>query len=303
MVSAHADRLLGIDWGTTNRRAYLIDRAGQVLQMHADGEGLLAVKGGFAASLAALRATLGAADVPVLMSGMVGSAGGWQEVPYLDINVSLTDLPEHVVAVPGATRVAIVPGYRLRGAAVDVMRGEEMQLLGAAAMGVRDGTLILPGTHSKWVDVHHAANQAAIVRFATYMTGELFAMLGRDGTLAALLAPAPHDDAAFIAGLDAAQLARPLSAALFGARAHVVTGAMTAAQARSYVSGLLIGAEFAGEAGGADPAHRDRTVHLVGSAALAERYAQAARHVGLHPVLLDPDAVYAAALRRFFDKI
>jgi 2-dehydro-3-deoxygalactonokinase len=41
------------------------------------------------------------------------------------------------------------PGYRYRsGAAVDVMRGEETQLLGAVALGHRDGWLVLPGTHS-----------------------------------------------------------------------------------------------------------------------------------------------------------
>jgi 2-dehydro-3-deoxygalactonokinase len=90
---------------------------------------------------------------------------------------------------------------------------------------------------------------------------------------------------------------------LFGARARVVTGAMTAAQARSYVSGLLIGAEFAADVKHSAPAPPVRPVHLIGSAALAARYAQAALHFGLHPVPLDPDAVYLAALKCFFGKV
>ena len=52
--------ILGIDWGTSNRRAYLIDHGGRCLAEHADGEGLLAVRGGFADSLAKLRATMSA---------------------------------------------------------------------------------------------------------------------------------------------------------------------------------------------------------------------------------------------------
>ena len=43
--------LLGIDWGTSNRRAYLVDRAGTCLRRHADGQGLLAVNGDFAGAL------------------------------------------------------------------------------------------------------------------------------------------------------------------------------------------------------------------------------------------------------------
>jgi 2-dehydro-3-deoxygalactonokinase len=67
--------MIAVDWGTTNRRAYLIDAEGQVLQTERDGMGLLAVPpGGFADEIAAIRAKLG--DLPVLLAGMVGSARG-----------------------------------------------------------------------------------------------------------------------------------------------------------------------------------------------------------------------------------
>jgi len=293
-------RLLGIDWGSSNRRAYVVDAAGACLATRADDQGMLAVRPDFAGSFAALVASMAIGpDVPAVASGMVGSAQGWREVPYLDIGVPLEALPDHVVRVddPRAGRPCfIVPGYVQRGEHVDVMRGEETQLLGAVALGRRDGWFVLPGTHSKWV---HLAD-GVIRRIATFMTGELFAMVSAHGTLAPLLAGAEEDDAAFVAGLDAARRGAPLSNALFGVRARVVSGAMPAAQARSFVSGLLVGTEFVaavGLAGGTVPPT------CIGSPVLRARYARAAVHFGITLAGLDPDRVYCAALARFLDRI
>ena len=47
---------IGIDWGTTHRRAALIGTDGTLLSERADGEGALACKGRFRASLEALVA-------------------------------------------------------------------------------------------------------------------------------------------------------------------------------------------------------------------------------------------------------
>ena len=296
-------RLVGIDWGTSNRRAYLVDAAGACLAAHADGEGMLAARPGFAASLAGLLARMdGGTGVSVVAAGMIGSAQGWREVPYLDTDVPLDALPDHLYRVddPAAGRpVWIVPGYAQRGLEVDVMRGEETQLLGALALGRRDGWFVLPGTHSKWVRLE----DGVIRRIATFMTGELFATLAAHGTLAPLMADgdagADHDEA-FADGLDAARRGAPLSHALFGARARVVTGAMPAAHTRAWVSGLLIGAEFVaarawtGDAG---------TLVCIGADALRGRYARAARHFGVGFDALDPDRVFCAALARFIDRI
>ena len=281
--------LLGIDWGTSNRRAYLVDRAGTCLRRHADGQGLLAVNGDFAGSLAALRHALQVDEtVPVVMAGMVGSASGWQEVPYLGADVALADLPRHLVAVRAAARCRIVPGYAAEAPDVDVMRGEETQLLGS---GVRDGWIVLPGTHSKWVYLR----ADRVERLSTFMTGELFALLGAHGTLRASMAGEAADDGAFADGLRQAQRRAPLTHSLFGVRARAVTGRMAAAQVRSYVSGLLIGTEFV-----AAGLHDDAgTLHLIASDALAGRYAQAAAHFGLRAITLDPDQVFLAALSHF----
>jgi len=103
---------------------------------------------------------------------------------------------------------------------------------------------------------------------------------------------------AFVAGLDEARGGAPLSNALFGVRARVVTGAMPATQARSFVSGLLIGAEFVAALAGAGV-----DLVCIGSATLRDRYTRAARHFGVALAGLEPEHVYCAALARFIDRI
>jgi 2-dehydro-3-deoxygalactonokinase len=301
MHAAHR-RLLGIDWGTSNRRAYLVDAAGDCIDSRADDQGILAARPDFAPSLAALLADMGVDPaVPVLASGMIGSAQGWRETPYLETGVALEDLPRRLVPVQGdgAGRAClIVPGYRFQDGdgRVDVMRGEEMQLLGAVAQGRRDGWFVLPGTHSKWVRLE----DGAIRYVSTFMTGELFATLGKQGTLAPLM-DGPDDKGAFAAGVDAATRRAPLTQALFGIRARAVTGAMPAAQVRSFVSGLLIGAELVaardlvGDAGAA--------VASIAAPRLHGHYATAAARLGIGLQALDPDAVYRAALGMFLDRM
>jgi 2-dehydro-3-deoxygalactonokinase len=289
--------ILGIDWGTSNRRAYLIDQSGACLAEHEDNQGMLAVggRGRFGASLAGLLDAMQLpADVPVIMSGMVGSASGWQEVNYLDASVPLAGLPGHLAAVTDpawAGRCHIVPGYCYRnGAAVDVMRGEETQLLGAVALGHRDGWIVLPGTHSKWVLLRDGVIQS----LATYMTGELFAMLSAGGTLSAMMGGDTTDAEGFAAGLNQAARNEPLSNTLFRVRAGVVSKAAPPQQAAATVSGLLIGAEFAAAA-----AQAGQGITVIGSPALAARYAAAANHFGLQCRVLDPHQVYCTAISQF----
>ncbi|TFW22915.1 2-dehydro-3-deoxygalactonokinase [Massilia arenosa] len=294
-----SEYLLGIDWGSTNRRAYLLDADGQCLRQHADGTGMLAARGRFAEALADLCRDLRVpAGTPVVMSGMVGSAQGWHEVPYLTPDVPLTDLPRQLARLAGPEApVGIVPGYRLPASAdggVDVMRGEETQLLGALALGAAGGWFILPGTHSKWARLEGER----LAQWSTYMTGELFAALGQGGTLAALMAAgAEHDAQAFDSGVAAARVGGALTHALFTVRARVVTGDLPAAQARSFVSGLLIGTEFTACA---LPAGTE--LAIIGSPALAARYQDAARHFSLRTRIIDPDRAYCAALGRFMKK-
>src|SRR5436305_780546 len=95
---------IGLDWGTTHRRAALISTTGELMEERSDGEGALACRGRFQAALEALLADWPQAQgpLPVVMAGMVGSAIGWQVVPYLDAATPLSDLGRHLVPVDGA---------------------------------------------------------------------------------------------------------------------------------------------------------------------------------------------------------
>ncbi len=166
------DAFLAVDWGTTNRRVYRIE-GGQVVATDRDARGVTAVPAdGFPAEVADLRARFG--DLPMLLAGMVGSTIGWRDVPYVGVPAGIDTIAPRLGWIDD--RTAIVPGLSFRdGARADVMRGEEIQLLGAIAAGLvpRDGLLCQPGTHCKWARVAGGV----VVDFTTAMTGELFALL------------------------------------------------------------------------------------------------------------------------------
>ena len=293
---------IGIDWGTTNRRAALISDSGELLAERADDEGALGCNGRFRESLELLLAAWpeAGATLPVVMAGMVGSAIGWQVAPYLKGDTPLAELGRHLVPVadaPAGRRWAIVPGFSLHGddGAVDVMRGEETQLFGALHLlgaDASDGYYVLPGTHSKWVRLR----QGRIVELRTYLTGELFALLRQHGTLASAMQGATGAmdaaDPAFARGVQDAAKRPTLTHALFGARARVVTGALVPEAAAAYVSGLLIGAEWADVQSAAD-----EPVRVIGEPVLAALHAVGAAQHGRRLELLGAREIQLAAWR------
>ncbi len=307
--------VVGVDWGTTHRRAYGLNQGGQCVAETSDDEGALACKGRFPQALQVLLQSMQAQPQVVILSGMVGSALGWQVVPYVDGAVALPELAGQLAPVADASLptpagapspapnrpipVSIVPGYCVRDATgrPDVMRGEETQLLGAHCLGHSDGWFVLPGTHSKWVEMR----AGRVLQLRTYMTGELFDLLGRHGTLAAAAgsAEAPWDEAAFAQGVQAARSGAALSNQLFGCRARVVSGDMAASSSRAYLSGLLIGTELqdvlSDPASQGTRAGKGATFNLIGSEALAKLYQAAAGVLGLHFNVLDARAAFIAA--------
>ncbi len=287
--------LIGLDWGTTSLRAYRIDLAGRVLELRNRDAGILKVADrDFAGTLAA---TVGdwlaaAPHLPVLAAGMIGSRQGWREVPYAPLPAGLAELAAGLVAVAGegGRTVLLVPGLIRPAAAADfpdVMRGEETQIMGdlAAGHGTDQRCYVLPGTHSKWA----WCEGGRIVRFATYMTGEVYDVLVRHSILGRLMEPGEPDDAAFAAGLERA--ARSAGAGpgqllhdLFSTRTLGLTGAMPPPALASYLSGLLIGAEIAA----ADT--RTGAVTVLGSSTLARLYDRAATAAGLRVTVGETDA-------------
>lgn len=283
-----ADRAayIAIDWGTTNRRAYAMTRAGVVLDSLHDDRGVLALKpGAYPAEIAALRERLGA--YPVLAVGMVGSNRGWLEAPYVSAPATLDRLADACTeAAPG---VHIVPGIALRnGKRPDVMRGEEIQILGAIRAGAAPPTALFcqPGTHNKWIETV----DGAITDFTTVMTGEIYALLRGQGVLAGMLDGPVADGAPFRRGLRRGIASHNVAATLFEVRAGVLLGRLAPDDAAAYASGILIGADI-----GTREDLARRSVHVVGSGALSALYAVAITEAGGTPVLV-PDGSTTAGI-------
>lgn len=274
---------VAVDWGTTNRRVFHVAADGRVSRQLSDDRGVLAVTD-FPAEVAALRAQAG--NVPLLLAGMVGSNRGWIEVPYVAAPAGLGEI------VAGLARpqagVAIVPGIVMRDPVrPDIMRGEEVQIIGALALGqIGDGLVCLPGTHTKWAEIE----DGRIVRFRTVMTGDVMAALKARSILSDLLAHEPACDAVFEAGVDHAIDTPDLNAELFSVRARVVTGQMTPADAASRISGLLIGADVRIGLG----RERADVVTLIGTPGLCARFALALERAGRESIVVDGEAAFVA---------
>ncbi len=278
--------LLGIDWGTTSWRGYLLGRAGQVLARREADCGLTAIRDRDFAG--ALRAACGDwldawPDLPRLACGMVGSRDGWREAPYVACPADLDGLGRGLVAVDG---LHIVPGLVQTGRP-DVLRGEETQILGVAGHDTADRVLLLPGTHAKWVRVAGGR----VVDFATAMTGELYGLLARQSILSRTVdTDAPLDEAAFAEGVAAGHDRGLVD--LFGIRALGLLGRAGPAALAARLSGLLIGAEIA--AFGQD---WPGPVTVIGGAGLSHRYVTALALCG-RVAAAGPDDAVALGLWR-----
>lgn len=282
---------IAVDWGTTNRRAWRIGPEGEVEEACADGAGITSVPAdGFAAAAAALRERLG--DLPMLLGGMIGSDRGWRNVPYVPCPADAARLAGGIAWIDA--RTGIVPGVcQPDPAAPEVMRGEEVQIMGALASGAlpQDALVCCPGTHAKWVRLE----AGRITRFATWMTGEVFALVTRHSILAPLLAGEAEADADFAAGVAAAADGDALGH-LFALRAGALLGHPRGAGA-SHASGLLIGAEVRAALG----RFGDAVPFLIGRPDLGALYAAALAQIrgeALPPTqVIDGEAAFRDGIR------
>ncbi len=281
--------LIGVDWGTSNLRAWAFDGEGAISATRKLASGISAVRDGDYASV--LRDLIGAwtdGGVPILLGGMIGSRQGWHEAPYLACPAAPSSLAASALRFDtGLGPGWIVPGVSCANASGghDVMRGEEVQLLGA---GVPDGIVVLPGTHSKWVRMQGGA----IRQFRTFMTGELFALLRTHSLLGRLMEDGPGDPNAFDRGVDRALADPALTALLFSVRTEGLFGRIEPHGLADYLSGLLVGAELVA-------ADRAASTTIIGEGALVERYVRAMDRAGFaSPQVVAGDEAAAAGLWR-----
>jgi 2-dehydro-3-deoxygalactonokinase len=282
---------IALDWGTTSFRAYLVATGGAIVESRTDQAGILSVADG--AFEAAFERHVAGWDmqVPVLASGMITSRQGWLEVPYVSCPAGLGELAAGVrrLRCAGGREIVFVPGVSCRpeGAAPDVIRGEETQVLGAA---VSDGVAVTRGTHCKWLEI----KEGRIQRFATFMTGELYAVLKEHSILGRLMSGtgSETDEEGFARGvrrgLSERDSAGGMLHALFSVRTHGLFGDLRSDQLASYLSGLLLGAEIAGARAMFSPG--TRPISIIGVAELAGPFGTALTMAGLNGKAAPADA-------------
>jgi 2-dehydro-3-deoxygalactonokinase len=298
-MSDASPAIAAADWGTSHLRVWLLDAAGNVLSERRSAEGLLALKpGDFSAVLESHLDAMGAPKtLPAIICGMAGSRQGWVEATYVLVPASIGDILAGAVAAPGTSRdVRIIPGIAQREeSAPDVMRGEETQLAGIAALSSGNHLVCMPGTHSKWVET----NDGTVTGFGSWLTGELFSLLSRQSILRHSLGEGPAsvspDNATFRRWCsDALSEGGDVGARLFRIRASTLLLDLSPADAAAALSGLLIGAEIASAerrfAGAGGP------VTLVASSSLAKLYEAALNMAGREVRVVDGDKVVRAGL-------
>ncbi|OOY10722.1 2-dehydro-3-deoxygalactonokinase [Thioclava sp. F36-7] len=285
-MSDAAPDWIAADWGTTHLRVWAM-RGREVLDRRSSEQGMgKLTPAEFGPVLEDAVAGWGAA--PVVTCGMVGSRQGWAEAPYAPVPCAaqprLVRVPDHA-----ARPVYIACGLR-QDSPPDVMRGEETQIAGFLLRNPDfEGTICLPGTHTKWV----ALRAGRIERFRSCMTGEIYDLLAHRSVLRHTIGEGCQDMAAFDAAV-AEALADPASAygALFALRAGALLGAQSPETAACRLSGLLIGWELS--------ATRDlwqgRPVALIGSPVLSPLYTRALAGCGIQAASHDAEDVTLAGL-------
>lgn len=214
--------ILTIDTGTTNTRISLWRDASVIAQAHSEvGVRDTAITGSRLALQQAVRDAIASAlsqagMIPhqvdlALASGMITSNLGLHELPHVPVPAGLNELAQRMACVtlpdvfcqpiwfvPGVRNA--VPDIGLHNCeAMDMMRGEEVEVMGALARLELNGPalLMLPGSHSKFVSID---DKNRITGCVTTLAGELLHILTHNTILTKSL------DAAFASEINPGML-------------------------------------------------------------------------------------------------
>ena len=268
MIKNKLEKWIAIDWGTSNFRAYLLEND-KVLDQISSNDGMKFVKNkNFENVLIKNLSNWLSSDenFQILASGMVGSKQGWVEVPYaitpcnvLKLNVGLPKVTNKKL------KVYILSGIA-QNTPEDVMRGEETQLAGYFLDNHNfSGSVCLPGTHSKWVNV----KKYKILNFNTYLTGELYEIIKSYSVIKHSLSTLEISEKKLIEGVEII-LKNPknFSNLLFQLRAKDLLKNQSSIEANSLLSGYCLGLELLAS----KPYWQKKDVVLIGSDFLNSYY-------------------------------
>ena len=280
-----------VDWGTTNFRVFLMNKQGELVKNKELGLGLLQVKDNDFAN--ALEGVLSQwldnyKSLPIIMAGMVGSMQGWFNVDYVetDVDTNLLAQNSYRFELPWGAQAIIIPGvmHKLSADRFDVMRGEEVQIFGAAKLiDKRLFSVVLPGTHSKHVRVVNGK----ITEILSFMTGELFSVITEHTILGKGLPEQKYNPEVFLLGVKESKSAK-LTNILFSARTHRLFNNIDDSDVHSYISGLLIGHELHSLSGG--------HIYIVGGESLSEKYKLACSALTIAFTYVNGDECFLAGM-------
>lgn len=296
LAVANRPAFIGVDWGNSNARFYLIAEDGKMLDTRS-GPGIGWLDGADAIESACFEAIgewiAQKPNLLVIMVGAVGSNIGWHMAGYANTPVTLDDIVSGMLSFRArGVDFCVAPGVattRIDGLP-DVMRGEEIQIFGS--MIGEEALICLPGTHSKWVQV----SGRAVAAFHSAHIGELLDILGRHSILLNPKRPvAAKPDAAFAEGVGVARASiAGLESLLFTVRSRQIVGTLNPEDADSYLAGLTIGCEIKSALGlyGGSPT----AITVIGSPHLTALYASALTCFGAVSHIIDGDAASLSGL-------
>lgn len=245
---------IAVDWGTSHLRAYLCqvyDHDSYSLIEQRDGPGVVKANQLFEQTLLTTIEpwTQRYGILPIYIAGQITSSIGWHETPYLECPINPEKLLDAAQSFQCAGHIVkALPGTKctLQNELMDVMRGEELQILGFLKQNpkyqIGEVLLCLPGTHTKWV----LLNNGKIMCFKTAMTGELYDLLCHQSVLIPNEYEAGDFDwNAFEQGCELTLNSDNgnLAHGIFSVRTRQLANELTPVQAKAYLSGVLIGSD------------------------------------------------------------
>lgn len=310
MINHSAAASVLVDWGTTNFRAYLLDDAGKCIAEKSAPCGISQINGNFESIL---NNHIGDwlesnKELTVVLAGMIGSQIGWKNTPYINCPAPVKDFGQYGVQVTEFNNgnCFIIPGMKQStpNGKIDVMRGEELQVVGASFLATvdEDNLYCCPGTHTKWVTVE----DGEITSISTAMTGELFALLCNQSILANSIDTSVLDNAAFMKGIKFSEQSGGLLNHIFSVRTQFVTGKQDTSAGAGFLSGILIGHEIR-DIIESNSTNLTGMCHIIGSSSLSTLYQTALNYFGISSALIsDKEASIAGAnslIKMLKDKI
>ncbi len=237
---------VAIDWGTSNFRAYLLNGK-KVIDQVISNDGMKNIKkNNFEKTLIKNISKWFVKNnkLEVWACGMVGSKQGWIEVPYVQAPCKIYDVnflkPK---ILDDRFTLSILSGVS-QMLPEDIMRGEETLIAGYLLTKKNfDGSICIPGTHSKWINV----KKAKILNFSTFLTGELFDLLSYQSILKFSITDNKFSKDKFIEGINEVfHNPQKFTNQLFQLRAKHLLKNQKSIHTNSLLSGYIVGIELLG---------------------------------------------------------